>query len=445
MSMCRYMLALAWIVAATSTVRGQVPSQTLPETLAGRVFQQWLSAYNAADSVALIAYARDHEPGMNIALNLNGRGVSGGLDVESVEASGPRHLEVVLKTRSTHLTVYGVVDVAATQPARTSTALAIVGEHFDRGALRISATERSVAIDSLAAKINRNYVFPDVGRRIADSLEARKARGAYVVTNQVAFAQQLKDELFELSRDKHMAVSYVPMVLRGPTRVPPSSPSSLPAPSPSPSSPSLSAAPPMTPPCGYEGKVLDGNIGYVTFSNFRDPQECGENASHAMNAIADTRALIIDLRVNGGGLAKMIGYLASYLFTSRTHLNDSWTRATGATDEWWTRDDVPGPRFGDTKPVYILTSTLTISAAEEFAYDLQALKRAIIVGEITAGAAHMTASGQIGDHLMIAIPIARPINPVTKSDWEGVGVVPDIQVPARDALLTAQRLIRGTP
>ena len=92
--------------------------------------------------------------------------------------------------------------------------------------------------------------------------------------------------------------------------------------------------------------------------------------------------------------------------------------------------------------MYVLTSTLTISAAEEFAYDLQALKRAVVVGEVTAGAAHMTASGQIAPHLMIAVPIARPINPVTKTDWEGVGVIPDVRVAASDALATALRLAR---
>jgi C-terminal processing protease CtpA/Prc len=99
-------------------------------------------------------------------------------------------------------------------------------------------------------------------------------------------------------------------------------------------------------------------------------------------------------------------------------------------------------RTAHLKPVYVLTSPVTISAAEEFAYDLQALGRATVVGETTTGAAHLTAGGQVAPHLFITISIARPINPVTKTNWEGVGVIPDIKVSARDALRIAQERIR---
>jgi hypothetical protein len=433
MSLSRKGLVFALVLTGAAALRGQTPAPRIPDTGAGRIFQQWLNAYNAGDSLALIEYARQYEPELNVALNLAGRAVSGGVDVQSIEESDARHLAVMLKTRRTALAVYAVVDVSATQPARASTAQAIVGETFDRQMFSLDAAERALAIDSLAATINRNYVFPEVGKRIADSLHARQARGAYDhATNQVGFARQLTKELFEIAHDKHMVVnSFVGSASRRPS----------PAPSPS---PSPTPTPTMTrPPCGYEGSVLEGNVGYVTFSNFRDPEECGANASAAMNAIAGTRAVIIDLRKNGGGRPEMVAYLASYLFAGRTHLNDSWTRATGTTEAWWTRDDVTGPKFGATKPVYVLTSTLTISAAEEFAYDLQSLKRATIVGETTAGAAHLTASGRIGAHLMVAVPIARPINPITKTDWEGVGVIPDVRVPADDALASALKLIRA--
>ena len=438
MSVSRKGLVFALVLTWAAALRGQTPAPKIPDTGAGRIFQQWLNAYNAGDSIALIEYARQHDPEMNVALNLAGRAVSGGVDVQSIEQSDARHLEVVLKTRRTALTVYAVVDVSATEPTRASTALAIVGETFDRQMLSLDAAERALAIDSLAATINRNYVFPEVGRRIADSLHARQARGAYDrTTNQVGFAQRLTQELFEIAHDKHMVVNSFVGAPRRPSLAPAPSPTPARAPSPTPS-PTM-----MRPACGYEGSVLEGNVGYVTFSNFRDPQECGANASAAMNAIAGTRAVIIDLRKNGGGRPEMVAYLASYLFAGRTHLNDSWTRATGATEEWWTRDDVTGPKFGETKPVFILTSRLTISAAEEFAYDLQSLKRATIVGETTAGAAHLTATSRIGAHLMIAVPIARPINPVTKTDWEGVGVIPDVRVPADDALASALKLIRA--
>ena len=148
------------------------------------------------------------------------------------------------------------------------------------------------------------------------------------------------------------------------------------------------------------------------------------------------------MRENGGGTPQMVAYVISYLVSQRTHLNDAFERRTGETEQFWTRDDVPGPRFGGKKPIYVLTSSRTFSGAEEFAYDLQSLKRATIVGETTGGGAHMTASGRIGDHLLIRVPVRRAINPITHTNWEGVGVQPDVKVPADQALETARRLIR---
>src|SRR6185369_8527353 len=109
---------------------------------------------------------------------------------------------------------------------------------------------------------------------------------------------------------------------------------------------------------------------------------CGEIASQAMIKLADVDALIVDLRDNGGGDPAMVALVASYLFYQRTHLNDIYVRRTNETRESWTRD-VPGKKFGGTKPLYVLTSARTFSGAEEFSYDLQKLKRATIIGEQT--------------------------------------------------------------
>jgi C-terminal processing protease CtpA/Prc len=152
--------------------------------------------------------------------------------------------------------------------------------------------------------------------------------------------------------------------------------------------------------------------------------------------------LIIDLRDNGGGRPDMVAYLSSYLFDSRTHLNDLWTRRTDKTEEFWTRDTIPGRRFGGVKPVYVLTSAQTFSGGEEFTYNLKNLKRATIVGETTGGGAHPVSGHRIDEHFRIDVPFARAINPITHTNWEGVGVTPDVVVPAKDALDTAQRLLR---
>jgi C-terminal processing protease CtpA/Prc len=186
---------------------------------------------------------------------------------------------------------------------------------------------------------------------------------------------------------------------------------------------------------------LDGNVGYVKFNGFFDVEFCGPTASAAMNFVAGSRALIVDLRDNGGGSPAMVAYVSSYLFSTRTHLNDLWTRRTGATEEFWTRD-VPGRRFGGEKPVYVLTSARTFSGAEEFTYNLKSLKRATIVGETTGGGAHPVSAHPIDEHFVIGVPFARAVNPITHTNWEGVGVAPDVKVLAADALATALKLAR---
>jgi C-terminal processing protease CtpA/Prc len=136
----------------------------------------------------------------------------------------------------------------------------------------------------------------------------------------------------------------------------------------------------------------------------------------------------------------MVAHVTSFLFSKKTHLNNLWTRRTNETREFWTRD-VPGNRLGDDKPVFVLTSKRTFSGAEEFSYNLKNLKRATIVGETTGGGAHPVSGHKIDEHFTIGVPFARAINPISKTNWEGTGVAPDVKVPASEALATAQKLI----
>jgi C-terminal processing protease CtpA/Prc len=159
-----------------------------------------------------------------------------------------------------------------------------------------------------------------------------------------------------------------------------------------------------------------------------------------MSFVANSDALIVDLRDNGGGDPKMVQYLCSYLFSKPTHINDLWERKSGKTEEYWTSATVPGKRFGDDKPVFVLTSKRTFSGAEEYTYDVKNQKRATVVGETTGGGAHPVSGHRADEHFMIGVPGARAINPVTHTNWEGTGVEPDVKVPAADALTTAQKL-----
>jgi len=192
--------------------------------------------------------------------------------------------------------------------------------------------------------------------------------------------------------------------------------------------------------CGFDKvEILEGNVGYLKFDFFAEPEICGPTAISAMNFLAHVDAIIFDLRENGGGDPKMVAFLSTYLFAERTHLNDLWTRKGDITDQYWTLPYVPGERL-DGKPAFVLTSKETFSGGEEFTNNLKVLKRATIIGETTGGGAHPVNGHRIDDHFGIGVPFARAINPVTKTNWEGTGVEPDVKVPAADALATAQKL-----
>jgi hypothetical protein len=197
---------------------------------------------------------------------------------------------------------------------------------------------------------------------------------------------------------------------------------------------------------GWMGRseVMAGNIGYLEVRSFGFPAEfIAEGVAAAMTPLADTDALIIDIRANGGGTPYAVAHLASYLFgPDSVHLNSIYWRPEDSTMHFWTSRDVPGRRFGPTKPVYVLVSGRTFSAAEEFAYDLQTRKRATIVGAATRGGANPGQGERLDDHFFAFVPSGRAINPVTGDNWEGVGVIPDVPVHADSALSAALDLAR---
>jgi C-terminal processing protease CtpA/Prc len=186
-------------------------------------------------------------------------------------------------------------------------------------------------------------------------------------------------------------------------------------------------------------EILPGNVGYVKLDGFAPVNLCASTVVAAMNFVANVDAIIFDLRDNGGGDPLMVSYVSSYLFDQPTHLNDIWTRATDSTRQFWTDAQVSGKRLG-TQPAFVLTSSRTFSGGEGFAYGLKTQKRATIIGETTGGGAHPVRGEKIDDRFVINVPYARAINPITKTNWEGTGVEPDVKVAAADALTTAQKL-----
>jgi hypothetical protein len=370
---------------------------------------------------------------------LSFRKLAGPGELLTIESSEPRHVEFTLRARSDSMVAYGTLDVSDGDSPRVSgPSLAALGRNVPVASLRIDAAVRTRAVNGTAALLDSFYVFPAIAKRMSDSVRARLTRGAYdSYGSGPGFAMRLNRDLGEIAHDRHLRIGYSVRV-RPPQNAQAATPITTTAERLSEERREMDKVN-----CGFQrADVLDGNVGYVKFDMFADPEVCGATAQAAMSFVAGTRALIIDLRENHGGRARMVAFIASYLFDHRTHLNDLWTRSTDSTQEFWTSDSVPGRRFGSEKSIYVLTAARTFSGGEELAYDLKALKRATIVGETTGGGAHPVSDHRIDDHFTIGVPWGKAINPVTHTNWEGVGVEPDVKVSALEALATAQRLLQ---
>ncbi len=279
-------------------------------------------------------------------------------------------------------------------------------------------------IERVLDGLDRSYVFPEVAQQMAAAVRERVRKGEYdAISGAREFADKLTADLQAISRDKHLRVRFT--AGSGAPR-------------------SMGGGAIRDADSEDEGgfarvDILPGDVGYIDLRMFHPPQVAARHAANAMNRVADADALIIDLRKNSGGSPEMVALLVSYLLKPEpTTLVNTFVGRDGEVErETWTTRDLPGRRFTG-KDVYVLTSNYTFSAGEEFAYDLKNLKRATIIGETTGGGANPVDMLRINDRFDVSIPVARAVNPITKTNWEGVGVSPDVHVPADAALETAQ-------
>ena len=289
--------------------------------------------------------------------------------------------------------------------------------------LTLDTKTRIAVIEGAIRALNANYVFPEVAQKMEQALRARMQRKEYdAITSARTLAHTLTQHLQAVSRDKHLRVNY--HFEQQPEFNPNEEPEAERA---------RRQAFQRQANFGFARvERLRGNIGYIDLRGFMDAEAGSETVAATMNLLADTDALIFDLRQNGGGQPEMVALISSYLFDHSTHLNDIYSRPENNTREFWTQTNVPGKKYLD-KEVYVLTSRYTFSAGEEFTYNLKNLKRATIVGEVTGGGAHPTRPHRIDAHFSIGVPFARAINPITKTNWEGTGVQPDVVVPREQA------------
>jgi retinol-binding protein 3 len=292
-------------------------------------------------------------------------------------------------------------------------------------AAHAQASGQGSTVRRLAALIRDNYQDPAKARALAAELERRATGGGYDGLSNEALASRLTTDLLELSRDKHMAVMAAPM----------GSPHASPA-----SDPGFAAG------LNYGVERVDrlkGNVGAIELTLFPSlsfGDRLLDRYAAAMALMSETRALIVDLRRHMGGEPAAIAYFVSYFFDRpRFLVNEIHYRKAGV-EPHYTTPQPRGPRYGEARPVLLLTSSSTFSGGEEFAYDLQALKRARVVGEVTGGGANPNDAFDLGDGLVALIPNGFARNPITGTNWEGVGVKPDVPSSADAALPLAHRL-----
>ena len=295
----------------------------------------------------------------------------------------------------------------------------------------LDAAQRQQVLGQVIDHLNGYYVFPDKAKAMAAELLARDERGEYnSITSAEDFAHTLTADIQRVTGDRHLDVAYSAAVL------PPKAEFEAKAETGSAESLAAERKRNFGVACAER---LPLNIGYFDVRAFSTPDGAAPKFAAAMSLLADTDALIIDLRFNSGGEPATVALLASYLFEQKTRLNDIYDRGQDKTTQYWT-DTPAGPGYGAKKKVYLLTSQDTFSAAEDFAYALKNLKRATLVGESTGGGAHPGSEHRLTDHFAMIVPSGRSISPITNTDWEGVGVQPDVSIEADKALHKAQSL-----
>jgi hypothetical protein len=293
----------------------------------------------------------------------------------------------------------------------------------------LTAERRLRVLDEMLPRIRAHYVFPDLGATAAQALQDHQAHGDYEsLSVEDDFARRLTDDLRAVTHDIHFRVRY---------RAGGQAPEEM--------TPERRAELEVEARHGVHSveRLADG-VARLKLDSFLDPPDSPalqKAYADAMSEVADARALVLDLRDNYGGDPRTVAFMLSYLFDpTPVHVNDVWSRDEDVTWQNWTQRNVPGRRFGGHKPIFVLVSRRTVSGGEEAAYDLQAQKRALVLGEATAGGANPSPRFDLGDGFVVFIPSARAINPITHTNWEGTGVQPDVAVDSADALKVALSL-----
>jgi hypothetical protein len=405
-----------------------------PSDAVGQKFETWVAAVNAADRARIGAVwsgAKDAE--LRAATDLALAQRSGGFELYRVEDATATEMLAVVRAKRTERWQCLLFDVDAEPPhAIQKILLRPTGAPSDADtgpAPPLDDKARRQVIQALVRELNRAYIFPEKAGAAEREIDTRQRQHAYSsLASRLAFARTLTDDLQRVTRDKHLHVEAD--CSRGASKA-----------AREPRNPPTTAAADR-PRVFADARRLDGNVAYLDVATFGvAADEARNEIRDAMSTAADAAAIILDVRRNRGGEPETVALVSSYLFGSEpVHLNSLYWRVSDRTDDFFTDPRVQGTKFGAIKPVYVLTSGDTFSAAEEFAYNLQTRKRAVIVGATTGGGAHPGDMAALPQGFTAFVPSGRAINPITNTNWEGTGVKPDVVVPAEAALEAAHKL-----
>jgi hypothetical protein len=434
-TLIRTCLCLIFIAGAMVPL-GARSDVSIPDTPAGHTLRAFLDAFNSGDHDRIAAYVKEYDPENNADGLTSFSSQTGGFALVSIVHSTPDKLSFLVHGRGDNVDAYGSLTLASTAPPRVKRiGIRAIPPGAKLDDIQLDEAVRQKTIDAISERLTEYYVYPDTAAKMIEAIREHQKHGDYnSMVDGNEFADALARDLQAVSHDKHLFVGYDPYVM-------PDGPGTASGPHPpSPADEARFRTMLEHDNCTFSKvEILDRNVGYIKFGAFPNPYICGPTVVAAMNFVAHTDALIFDLRENHGGDPDMVDFMVSYLFREPTHINDLTNRHDNETHQYWTLPWVLGPRFAD-QPVYVLTSHETFSGGEEFTFDLKTQKRGTIVGETTGGGAHPVRGMPAGDHFTIGVPFGRPINPVTKGDWEGTGVEPDVKVSAADALTTAEKL-----
>ena len=281
--------------------------------------------------------------------------------------------------------------------------------------------------------LKANYIFQDKVQPLESAIRKKLSNGDYKEYNTVSlFLKNLNSDLERLSNDRHVNIFYDPVRVKQINRESKTEYAKQ------------SFDPQFLAKAKFENFMvrkierLEGNVGYLKLDLFLDIRLSKNTLAAAMNFLANSSALIIDLRQNGGGNASTVNFLLNYFLPDSTLTSKFTSRLTNTTTSIYTEPDPLIQKFSPAIPLYILTGKRTSSAAEVFAYTLQAFKRAVIVGDTTNGEANPGYALALNDDMWMMIPTSVNINAITKTNWQGVGVIPDILIPAARSFSAAQ-------